>query len=1008
MKPLRLELRGFTAFRDTAVVDFEGRRLFVITGATGAGKSSLLDAMIWALYGQVPRVGTATRQLITHGESAMSVRFDFEARGRRYRVSRKAPATTGTRLEVLSDDGEWSPLADRSREVTAQVTQLLGLDYATFTKTVVLPQGAFDSFLRGDERERRAILTRLLGLDTYEAAGRAARARAGAAKKLAESRTEQLARLTLAAPGAIEQIERDRATLTASIEGVESRRERIADLGRLARAADEGAKAQAAARVAAEAAEAALATATTAEASASAAVTAAEQAVAALAKERAALGYDAEQHARLRDLAALLTHRDETQRNVDAARQELATVEAREQSTAATAARHEHEAERATGALAQATSALVDAAGDAVEEQQRLAAAAKQATSEGEAAAQEATTQQQRVRNLETLAGRADALAGERAEAEQTLADARERATEAQTALAEATAAMTAAEQSATTEREALDRARMVDAATTLKRDLQPGDRCPICGEPVGELVHDDAPDLDAAERAAAEASRTLDEARATHGGRAGVAVAAASALTHGEETLAAVVERSATLEAELKAAGASVADAGTVLESARSEAEAAEARALASREAAETARGAAEEVSLLLARLPAEVEPRARGKHRKSAPLPLPEALALRESASSEARAAGEAALRATEQLKGFAHSVEQARGAHERSILALAALDERVAASEGADDDAPVDAGALSETLADLDRRAERAGQLVTEAQEGARALAEATARRDERRTQRERLAVEESERASALATVEESAAQGAAAFDGSRAELAANGLFAAEDVPDVAAVEALFRATADEAQRAAQALGGLDERLERARSEVAEAERTKHEIDKQERAAAVAASLAQELHGDRFIAYVQEEALRVLAADASARLGQLTSGRYRLVLEGSEFAVIDHQNGDERRSVKTLSGGETFLTSLALSLALSERLPELAGTGGAISLESLFLDEGFGSLDAQALDVAIEGLEALADPTAEGRMIGVISHVPQLAERLEDRIEVVAGEETSTVLG
>ena len=178
MKPIRLELRGFTAFRETAVINFEDRRLFVITGATGAGKSSLLDAMIWALYGQVPRVGRSTKQLITHGESSMSVRFDFEARGRRYRVSRKAPATTGTRLEVMEEDGTWSPLADRAREVTAQVTHLLGLDYATFTKTVVLPQGAFDSFLRGDEKDRRAILTRLLGLDTYEAAGRAARTRA--------------------------------------------------------------------------------------------------------------------------------------------------------------------------------------------------------------------------------------------------------------------------------------------------------------------------------------------------------------------------------------------------------------------------------------------------------------------------------------------------------------------------------------------------------------------------------------------------------------------------------------------------------------------------------------------------------------------------------------------------------------------------------------------------------------------------------------------------------------
>ena len=64
MKPVLLKIRGFTAFRDETVVEFEGRRLFVITGPTGAGKSSLLDAMTWALYGQVPRVGRSVKELV--------------------------------------------------------------------------------------------------------------------------------------------------------------------------------------------------------------------------------------------------------------------------------------------------------------------------------------------------------------------------------------------------------------------------------------------------------------------------------------------------------------------------------------------------------------------------------------------------------------------------------------------------------------------------------------------------------------------------------------------------------------------------------------------------------------------------------------------------------------------------------------------------------------------------------------------------------------------------------
>ena len=115
------------------------------------------------------------------------------------------------------------------------------------------------------------------------------------------------------------------------------------------------------------------------------------------------------------------------------------------------------------------------------------------------------------------------------------------------------------------------------------------------------------------------------------------------------------------------------------------------------------------------------------------------------------------------------------------------------------------------------------------------------------------------------------------------------------------------------------------------------------------------------------------------------------------------GTPSRSIDRLNGDERRSVRTLSGGETFLASLALALALSERLPEIAGHGGAMSLESLFLDEGFGSLDQESLDVAIGGLEALAGGR---RLIGVISHVPEVAERLPDRIEVVRNGAVSTI--
>jgi DNA repair protein SbcC/Rad50 len=158
----------------------------------------------------------------------------------------------------------------------------------------------------------------------------------------------------------------------------------------------------------------------------------------------------------------------------------------------------------------------------------------------------------------------------------------------------------------------------------------------------------------------------------------------------------------------------------------------------------------------------------------------------------------------------------------------------------------------------------------------------------------------------------------------------------------------------------------------------------------------------ALAQELQADRLIAFLQAEALRMLAASGSHRLGGLSSGRYELAYEGDEFLVVDRWNGDETRSVRTLSGGETFLASLALALALADQVSSLAVTEHA-SLDSLFLDEGFGTLDPETLDTVIDAIEQLG---GDGRMVGVITHVRDLADRLPARLEVQKSPRGSTV--
>ena len=152
---------------------------------------------------------------------------------------------------------------------------------------------------------------------------------------------------------------------------------------------------------------------------------------------------------------------------------------------------------------------------------------------------------------------------------------------------------------------------------------------------------------------------------------------------------------------------------------------------------------------------------------------------------------------------------------------------------------------------------------------------------------------------------------------------------------------------------------------------------------------------------LRADNFQEFVIVEAMQLLATTASEHLKTLY-GRFAIAVDGSEFTVIDHWEADQVRSAKTLSGGETFVASLALALALSEQLPALR-SAAALSLESLFLDEGFGTLDADTLDAVIEALEGLR---SEERMVGIITHVPALAQRVEHRIVVQKSPEGSSI--
>lgn len=145
------------------------------------------------------------------------------------------------------------------------------------------------------------------------------------------------------------------------------------------------------------------------------------------------------------------------------------------------------------------------------------------------------------------------------------------------------------------------------------------------------------------------------------------------------------------------------------------------------------------------------------------------------------------------------------------------------------------------------------------------------------------------------------------------------------------------------------------------------------------------------AEHRKDNSFIDYIAEERLRYVAAKASETIGVMTKYRYGLELDTEAgFIIRDNANGGAHRMVSSLSGGETFLTSLSLALALSEQI-QLKGQS---PLEFFFLDEGFGTLDAELLDTVIDSLERLS---SKERIIGLISHVPELKSRIGRRLVV-----------
>lgn len=167
MRPLELTIEGFKSYRESETFNFDGRELFGIVGPTGAGKSSLLDAMVYALYGKTPRLEKDTHRLINSQCEEAKVRLVFDVEDVAWEVTRLI-RSKGASPVVLRKLGETAHEVAGARSVTERIESLVGLDFLAFCSSVTLPQGEFDRFLRAAPRDRARVLKGIFRLERVD------------------------------------------------------------------------------------------------------------------------------------------------------------------------------------------------------------------------------------------------------------------------------------------------------------------------------------------------------------------------------------------------------------------------------------------------------------------------------------------------------------------------------------------------------------------------------------------------------------------------------------------------------------------------------------------------------------------------------------------------------------------------------------------------------------------------------------------------------------------------
>ena len=920
MRPLRLTLSAFGPYAAETTLDLEklGKGgLYLITGDTGAGKTTIFDAITYALYDHSSsgiREGSMLRCKYADDKTPTFVELEFEVHGVRYTVRRnpeyQRPKARGEGMTTEKADATLTypddrPPVTKAKDVTAAVQEIIGLDYNQFSQIVLIAQGQFTKLLNASTEERSRIFRKLFRTQRYAQLQERLQAEASA---LNQQRTAQNAKLDSLLGG-----------LQFSPEDPDA--EALCTL---------------CAQTVPETALALLDTLTARQAAAlEEAGTALQATEAQLDTVQQQLGAAAQAQRLAQQLAARQAELASAKPALDAARAE--------------ADRHAGDAaqlDALTAQVTQAQSAL--AAYDALDTVCRQQTEARNAARLAAAQAHKRRTQLDNLNaalaaaetelavladadtRLLALQNRSIQLT-QRGEAltklEQRLADCQRQAKAAHKAQENYRAAA-AAQDEARTRQNTLERAFLDAQAGLLAESLVEGAPCPVCGSthhPARALLPHTAPtqaQVEAARQAAAEADRQAQTASAAAQSALAAANEAKTSLRRDAETL--LPERFTAPEGTVPLTFALMTN---VL--------AEENAALQTAQADCAARCRQAEADC---RRKAQLEADRQAKTRQRPTLEQAAAEADRSAAAQNASA------------DALESQIAERRAAlpYPRRADAQAALDKLEA-----------DRSALRTGMNTAQRKLKQAEQTVAAAEAAVEALtAQQTAAQKELPARSaEELTAQQTELTAARETLRNREKQ-----------------LSAQLLPN--------RKTAAQYRAAAEARQALESRWQWVSA-----------------LAATAGGTLTSKQKIRLEAYIQMNYLDRILRYANTRLMQMTAGQYELERIGAEnqrsqsgldLGVIDHYNGT-RRSVKTLSGGESFKASLALALGLSD---EVQSSAGGIRLDTLFLDEGFGSLDEESLELAIRVLSGL---TEGDRLVGIISHVGALKDRIDRQVVV-----------